>query len=93
MEREVVHLSRSEAIRDIAAILERVEHGVAVIVEGDERPLAIIQPASGTGRLLSECIALAEAHGSEVTLDEDFGKDLEDVINSHREPLDASRWD
>jgi hypothetical protein len=35
------------------------------------------------GRLLSESIALAEAHGSTVTLDEDFGRDLEEIINSH----------
>jgi hypothetical protein len=45
------------------------------------------------GRLLSQCIALAEAHGSTATLDEGFGKDLEEIIRSHREPLDASRWD
>jgi hypothetical protein len=42
--------------------------------------------------MLSECIALAEAHGSTVTLDEEFGKDLEEIIQSHPEPL-ASRWD
>ena len=93
MAREAVHLSRAEAIRDIAAILERVEQGAEVIVEADQRPVAVIQPVSRPGRLLSECIALAEAHGSTATLDEDFAKDLEDIIQSHREPLDASRWD
>jgi antitoxin (DNA-binding transcriptional repressor) of toxin-antitoxin stability system len=93
MEREAVHLSHAEAIRDIAAILERVQQGAAVIVEKDQRPVAVIQPPPQPGRLLSECIALAEAHGSTVTLDEDFGKDLEEIIHSRREPLDASRWD
>jgi antitoxin (DNA-binding transcriptional repressor) of toxin-antitoxin stability system len=93
MERESVHLSQAEAIRDIAAILERVQQGLEVIVEKDERPVAIIQAAPRAGRLLSECIALADAHGSRVTLDEDFGKDLEEIIQSHQEPLDASRWD
>ena len=93
MEREPVHLSQAEAIRDIAAILERVEQGVEVMVEKDERPVAIIQPAPGPGRLLSECIALAEAHGSTVTPDADFGRDLEEIILSRQEPLDASRWD
>ena len=92
MEREIVHLSSLEAIRDIAKVLERVEQGAEVIVERDHRPVAIIQPAR-PGRLLSESISLAEAHGSTVTLDEDFGKDLEEIIESHREPLDASRWD
>jgi hypothetical protein len=36
---------------------------------------------------------LAEAHGSTATLDEGFGKDLEEIIQSHWEPLDASQWD
>lgn len=93
MEREAVHLSSAEAIRDIANILERVEKGAEVIVEKDQRPVAVIQPAPRPGRMLSECIALAEAHGSTVTLDEDFARDLEEIIQSHREPLDASRWD
>jgi Phd_YefM. len=93
MEREVVHLSQAEAIRDIASILERVERGAEVVVEKDRRPTVVIQPAPRPGRLLSECIALAESHGSKLTLDEDFGKDLEEIIQSHREPLDASRWD
>ncbi len=93
MQREVVHLSPAEAIRDIATILERVEQGTEVIVEKGQRAVVIIQPAPRPGRLLSECIALAEAHGSTVTLDEDFGKDLEEIIHTRREPLDASRWD
>ena len=93
MDREIVHLSPAEAIRDIATILERVEQGTEVIVEKDQRPVVLIQPAPRPDRLLSECIALAEAHGSTVTLDEGFGKDLEEIIDSRREPLDASRWD
>ena len=92
MEREVVHLTAIETIRDIASILERVEQGAEVIVEKDRRPVAVIQPAPRPGRMLSECISLAEAHGSTVTLDEEFGKDLEEIIQSRREPL-ASRWD
>jgi antitoxin (DNA-binding transcriptional repressor) of toxin-antitoxin stability system len=93
MEREVVHLSQAEAIRDIAAILERVERGAEVFVEKDRRPTIVIQPAPRPGRMLSECIALAESRGSTLTLDEDFGRDLEEIIQSHREPLDVSRWD
>jgi hypothetical protein len=42
---------------------------------------------------LSECTALAESRGSTVTLDEDFGKDLEEIILSRLAPLDLSRWD
>jgi hypothetical protein len=31
--------------------------------------------------------------GSTVTLDVNFGSDLEAVINSHREPLNPPEWD
>ena len=93
MEREVLHFSSAEAIRNIASILERVEQGAEVIIERNQRPVAVIQPAPRPGRLLSECIALADAHASTVTLDGGFGEDLKAIIESHREPLDASRWD
>jgi len=42
---------------------------------------------------MDECIALAEAGGSNATLDEGFANDLEDIINSHREPLAPPAWD
>jgi antitoxin (DNA-binding transcriptional repressor) of toxin-antitoxin stability system len=91
MEHDAAHVSSAEAIRDIAAILDRVERGAEIIVEKDLRPIAVIQPAPRPGRLLSECIALAEAHqakgGLAVTLDDEFGKDLEEIIARHREPL------
>jgi hypothetical protein len=44
-------------------------------------------------RKLSESLRLAEEHGSTVTLDGEFGKDLEAVINLHREPLNPPEWD
>ncbi|HKA56921.1 MAG TPA: hypothetical protein VKJ47_25030 [Candidatus Binatia bacterium] len=93
MQHEIVHLSPAEVVRSIATILERVEQGAEVIVERDQRPVVVIQPAPRPGRLLSECIALAQSHGSTVTLDEGFGKDLEVIMRNRRDPLDASRWD
>ena len=54
------------------------------ISENDARPVAVLRSAEPhPGHLLSESIALAEAHGSTVTLDGDFGRDLEEIINSH----------
>ena len=86
-------MTEAEVTANFSAVLERLEHGDEVVVEQDHRAVAVIKPATGPGRLLSECIALAEAHGCDVTLDEGFGKDLEEAIESHLEPLDASRWD
>jgi len=86
-------MTEAEVTGNFAAVLEKLKRGDEVVVEQDHRPVAVIKPARGPGRLLSECIALAEAHGSTATLDEGFGKDLEEIIQSHWEPLDASQWD
>ncbi len=44
------------------------------------RVLRSAEPHPHPGRLLSESIALAEAHGSTATLDGDFARDLEEII-------------
>lgn len=90
----VIHISEEEAARDFASVLARVRAGAEVLIEKDARPVAVLRPAgSRPGRLLSESIALAEAHGSTATLDADFSRDLEAIINSHREPLEPPAWD
>ena len=90
---ERIRMTDAEVTSDFAAVLEKLKRGAEVVVEQDNRPVAVIRPVKGPGRLLSECIALAEAHGSTAILDDAFRRDLEDIIASHREPLDASRWD
>jgi hypothetical protein len=39
-----------------------------------------------------ECIAIAHARGSTATMDEEFARDLEEII-AGREPLDTSAWE
>jgi len=89
MAKDVIHISEKEAATTtVATLLEHVRSGSEVVIEDNARPVAVVRPIEPhTGRLLSESIALAEAHGSTVTLDGDFGRDLEDIVNSHREPL------
>jgi hypothetical protein len=43
--------------------------------------------------LLSESVRLANARGATVTLDGNFGRDLEAVVSSHRKPLTPPAWD
>jgi prevent-host-death family protein len=94
MAKQVIHISEAEAASNFAALLDHVSQGAEVIIENDARPVAVLRSAEPRpGRLLSESIALAEAHGSTVTLDGDFGRDLEEIINSHREPLNPPVWD
>src|ERR1700712_4567259 len=85
-DRMTVRITEAELARDIHAVLVRVSEGIEVIVEKDHRPVAVIKAPQGTRRLLSECIALAEARGSTVTLAEGFMKDVEDGIASHNQP-------
>jgi prevent-host-death family protein len=90
----VIHISEEEAKSDFASLLARVRAGTEVIIEQGTQPVAVLKPiAARPGRLLSESIALAEAHGSTATLDGDFASDLEAVVNSHREPLNPPAWD
>ena len=95
MAKDVIHLSESEATAtNVATLLAHVRAGAEVIIENDARPVAVLRSVEPhPGRLLSESIALAEAHGSTVTLDGDFAKDVEAAIESHREPLNPPAWD
>ena len=95
MAKRVIHISEKDAAAtNVATLLEHVRSGGEVIIENEARPVAVLRSAElPPGRLLSESIALAEAHGSTVTLDGDFAKDLEEIINSHREPLNPPAWD
>jgi antitoxin (DNA-binding transcriptional repressor) of toxin-antitoxin stability system len=95
MAKDVIHLSEAEATAtNVATLLAHVRAGAEVIIENDARPVAVLRSVEPhPGRLLSESIALAEAHGSTVTLDGDFAKDVEAAIESHREPLNPPAWD
>jgi len=87
MAKQQIRISNIEASRNFFNVLERVLESAEVVIEHDGQPVAMVSPIPQRGRLLSESIKLAEAHGSTVTFDGDFARDLEDIINSHREPL------
>jgi len=87
-----LHLSEAELIKDIQAVLEKVRQGTEVVVERGSRTVAVIRPVIGPGRPIDECIALAKARSSGATLDEDFARDLEEII-ADRQPLDTSPWE
>ena len=97
MAKDVIHVSDKDAASDFASLLARVREGTEVIIEHDARPVAVVRPAEVfRGRLLSESIALAEAHakdlGYEATMDPEFAADLREIINS-RKPRDLSAWE
>ena len=88
-----VHMTEAELAGDLHSVLDKVQQGVEMVVEQDHRPVAVIRSPLSKGRLLSECIALAEARGSMATLDEGLMKDVEDGIARRRQPWNPPAWE
>lgn len=86
-------MTEAELARDLHAVLEKVSHGAEIIVERDTQPVAVLKAPAFRGRPIEECIASTRAHGSHTTLDDEFGKDLEDIISGRRAPLSPPAWD
>jgi antitoxin (DNA-binding transcriptional repressor) of toxin-antitoxin stability system len=93
---EPLHISETDAVRDLGAILRRVQAGAEVVIERDAQPLAIIRAATPSRRTISECIALAESHEGEAgqapALDPDFAADVEEIVRNRR-PWNPPKWD
>ena len=82
-----LHISRDEALKDLNALITRAGTGDEIVIEEDSGPIAMLTQPLPKPRLLSESLRILEARGSNVTLDNEFGNDLTDVINQHREVL------
>ena len=93
MRKRVIHISEAEAASDFPSLLARVRAGAEIIIECDAGAMAVIRPAEPHVRLLSESLRLAKERGSKATLDGDLARDLEEVVKSHREPLNPPAWD
>jgi antitoxin (DNA-binding transcriptional repressor) of toxin-antitoxin stability system len=88
-----VHMSEAEVTSNFAAVLEKLRHGMEVIVEQDRHPVAVIRSPKRSGRPISECIASARASASKVTLDGGFAADVEEGVRSRQEPWNPPSWD
>ncbi len=81
-----LRITEVEHVRDIHAVLAKVQEGLEVIVEQDNRPVAVIHAPRPVGRLLSESIAIAEAHGTTAFPDEGFMHDVNQGIAERSQP-------
>ncbi|SPE34250.1 conserved hypothetical protein [Candidatus Sulfopaludibacter sp. SbA3] len=88
-----LHMTEAEVARDLHEVLAKVQQGVEVVIEQNSRPVAVIRSPLPKGRLLSECIAMAETLGSTVTLDEGFMKDVEEGIAARSQPWNPPVWE
>lgn len=92
MAKHVIHISEAEAASNFAGLMAQVRSGVEVIIERDAHALAVVRLAEPNVRLLSKSLALAKERASKTTLDGNFAHDLNEVISSHREPLNPPAW-
>ena len=93
---EPLHINEADAVRDLAAILKRVQAGAEIVIERDAQPFAVIRAAAPVRRTISACIELAEAHEKEAgpapVLDPDFAADVETIVRN-RKPWNPPTWD
>lgn len=93
IENMTMRVTDAELARDVSAVLAKVRQGVEVVIEQDNRPVAVLKPSEARGRKISEVIAALEASGANAVVDEDFARDVEAGINSHREPWNPPSWE
>jgi antitoxin (DNA-binding transcriptional repressor) of toxin-antitoxin stability system len=93
MSKPAIHVSEAEAANDFPSLLARVRAGAEVVIERNAEAVAVLRAAAPNVRLLSESLRLAKERDSNTTLDGEFGRDLEAVVTSHREPLTPPAWD
>jgi hypothetical protein len=74
--------NRSVVVGTLEALLNAAQHLAKLLLVESARP-----------RLLSEPRKILKERGAGVTLDGEFGRDLEEIIRSHRELLSPSAWD
>jgi len=93
MSKPAIRVSETEAANDFPSLLARVRAGAEIVIERDAEAVAVIRPAEPHIRLLSESLRVAKERDLKGTLDGEFGRDLEAVVSSHREPLTPPTWE
>jgi hypothetical protein len=89
-----LRITEAELARDVRTVLGKVEEGSEVIIEReDHRPVAFISAPRRSGRPITEILGEARRRKSTATLDEDFGRDVEEIIASHQQPWHPPSWD
>lgn len=88
-----VRVSESEAVRDMAAVLDRVRRGDEVVIENNLEPVAVVQPPLPAGRTIDDAIAWLKIHGTNAIPDADYARDVQAAVDAHRESLNPPEWD
>ena len=91
----IIHVSEAEAALTFPALLSQVSLGTEVRIDRGDTTIAVLQPPSSgpVRKTLSEAIRHAEERHSSVTLDDQWGADLEAVIKQHENDVLTNPWD
>ena len=93
VKKRIIHLSEAEALSaNVTDLLARVRAGTEIVIEIEQRPVAIFRPVEPAHRTVSECIAVLPEN-SPATIDPDFPRDVQAAVESFSEPLNPPAWD
>ncbi len=85
-EMAVLHMTEAELAQNLALVLDHVQSGTEVIIERNDRPVAVLRPTQPSWRKLSE-IMTALPESSAATLDADFVAEVQEFIDRHSAAL------
>jgi antitoxin (DNA-binding transcriptional repressor) of toxin-antitoxin stability system len=89
----VIEISETEAARDLADLLAKAHAGEDVRIRGRTGTVAVVPVVEERKKTLSEAIRLAERRNDNVTLDDQFSRDLETVICNHEHEAIRNLWE
>ena len=81
MSTPAIRVSEADAANDFPSLLARVRAGAEVVIGRNAETVAVLRPAAPNLGLLSESLRLAQERGSDTTLDDEFGRDLDTVVS------------
>ena len=72
-----VRTTKNEHASDLHAMLDGVRQGVELVIEQDDRPVAVLKSPQVKGRNIPDVIVAMESIGANAVIDEDFARDVE----------------
>ena len=90
-----VRMDESEFLAHPGQALRDARGGAEVVVTSSTDAAAFITSSSQTGRLLSECVLVAESlpRTREETSDPEFANDVREAVEARQDVLESPAWD
>ena len=91
----IIHISEAEAARDLPGLLAKVRAGEEIRIDSGAETVAVIKAPGmdAKPRTTSEAIRRSKERGSTITLDEQWGRDLEEIIEMHSNERLIDPWE